>query len=166
MKKRTKIIIAGVTGLVAVGGVAIAAQGYEEHRQMKRLFAPQKIMQSIDKNGDLGASREELSEFVKLHFVNADANKDQKITKGEVVDAIEGSKLPDKAKRHSGKITDRVFSQMDIDLDGSVTLSEMENRIGKFHALVDWNDDNTVEMAELKRLRQGFGHRRHKGDRD
>ncbi|MEM7214820.1 MAG: hypothetical protein AAF423_04690 [Pseudomonadota bacterium] len=156
MKHRTKIVVAGVAGLVALGGFAFAAQGYDQHKKMKRFFSPERIMQQIDQDGDSAASREEIAEFAKKHFSRADANNDQIVTKAEIVAAIEAGNLPEKMKRRSGRIADRLVGQGDINLDGNLTLVELENRLGKFHALADWNDDNSVEFAELKRLRDGM----------
>jgi len=166
MKRRTKIVIASVAGVLALGGIAVAAQGYSDHKKMKRFFAPERIMSQVDTNGDLAASREEVSAFANSYFVIADADKDQQVTKAEIVTALEASELPDRMKRRSGRIADRIVRQGDINEDGVLTFAELENRIIKFHALADWNDDNTVEMAEMKRLRGGFGHRGRRGDRN
>ncbi|MEM7068269.1 MAG: hypothetical protein AAF478_05230 [Pseudomonadota bacterium] len=165
MKRRTKIVIAGIAGAIALGGIAVAAQGYSEHKKMKRMFSPDKIMEQIDTNGDLAASREELTALAGSYFSQADANQDNLVTKAEIVTALEASNLPDKLKRRSGRVADRIVRQGDINLDGNLTLVELENRITKFHALADWNDDNAVEIAEIKRLRGGFGHR-WRGKRD
>ena len=163
MKNKTKIIIAGVAGLVALSGIAFAAKGYDQHQKMKRFFSPEKVMEQIDSNGDLAASREELSAFAEARFLKADADKDGKVTKAEIVAAIEASAAPERMKRRSGRIADRLVRQGDINQDGNLTMVELNNRIGKFHALADWNDDAAVEIAEIKRLRGGFGHRWHKG---
>ena len=159
MKQKTKIIIAGITGAIALGGIAVAAQGYNDHRKMKRFFSPERIMETVDTNGDLAASREELNTFAGSYFRLADADEDQRVTKAEIVSALEASVLPEKVKRRSGRVADRIVGQADIDQDGALTLAELENRITKFHALADWNDDNAVELAEIKRLRGGFGHK-------
>ncbi len=166
MKRRTKIIIAGVAGAFALGGIAVASQSYSEHKKMKRLFAPEKIMEMVDRNGDFAASQDELSAYANSYFVLADADKDEKVTKAEIVAALENSELPTRLKDRSGKIADRVVRQGDIDQDGSLTFAELENRLLKFHALADWNDDKSVEIAEMKRLRGGFGRHGRRGDRD
>ncbi|MEM9277555.1 MAG: hypothetical protein AAGA76_03185 [Pseudomonadota bacterium] len=165
MKKRTKIIIASSAGLVALSGIAFAAQEYDQHQKTKRLFSPEKIMEQIDANGDLAASREELFAFAGKHFTTADADNDQKVTKSEIVTAIEASKAPKRMKQRSGRIADRLVRGADINQDGSLTMAELENRLGKFHAFVDWNDDNSVEIAEAKRMRAGFGRGWRKGNR-
>ncbi|MEM9329985.1 MAG: hypothetical protein AAGA53_01590 [Pseudomonadota bacterium] len=156
MEKRTKIALAGTAVLVALSGIAFA-QNVDERKQMKRFFSPEKLMQRVDTNGDLSASREEVSALAQGYFAEADADKDAKLTKAEIVTAIEASEVPERMKKRSGRIADRIFRQGDVNEDGSLTMIELENRIAKFHALADWNDDNSVEVAELQRLRGSFG---------
>jgi len=157
MKHKTKVTLFAIAGVITVSGLAVAAQGYSEHKEMRRTFAPKKIMQQIDTNGDSSASMAEVLALVKTHFDAADRDNDGKLSKGEIVLAIDASNLPDRLKRRSGKMADRISMQGDINQDGVVELAEVENRLSKLHALADWNDDGAVELSEAKRLRSGFG---------
>ncbi len=162
MKHKTKVTIASIAALIAVGGIAFAAQGYKEHKEIRRAFSPEKIIEKVDLDGDRAASRDEISALTKTHFSSADKNSDGKLSKAEIVAAIDTGSAPKPLKRRSGKIADRLVRQGDINLDGFLALAELENRLGKMHALADWNDDGRVELAEAKRLRGSFGHRRHR----
>ena len=168
MEKKTKIIIGGAVLALVAGGGAFASQGYKQHKAMKRMFSPQAMMTQMDTNGDLSISREELGAGVQKHFANADQNKDGFVTKAELVTTIEGMEVPSRLKRRSGKIADRISGQADVNQDGKIAVSEVENRMMKLHALADWNDDGLVEIAELKRLRpshHGRGGKGKRGDR-
>lgn len=156
MKRQTKIILASLAGFLAIGGIAVAAQGYQEHREMKRMFSPQKMLERIDTNGDKSISLDEVKSAVVKRFELADTDSDGSVGKADVLAAIEANVESDRMKRRSGRFTDRLFIGADIDQDGSITVAEIENRISKFYAIADWNDDGQVEMAELKRLRQSM----------
>ncbi|MEO0327061.1 MAG: hypothetical protein AAF217_00545 [Pseudomonadota bacterium] len=162
MKRKTMIIAASIAGVVGLGGFAFAAQGYKEHKQMKRMFAPEKIMQKIDTDGDAAVSKGEISKLVSKHFGEADLNSDGQVTKAEIVNAIDNIEGISRLKRRSGKLADRMVRFLDVNQDSVLTTAEIENRIGKFHALADWNDDQKVELAEIKRMRGSFRSRSHK----
>lgn len=163
MKRNTKIAIAATAALVTLGGIAYASQEYNDHRKMHREFAPEKIMKRVDTNGDGAAGKDEVFTLLQAYFESADINADGKLTKAEVVTAIDASPLPRFVKYRSGRMADRIILQGDINLDGFVALEELQNRVGKVHAIADWNDDGKVEMAEAKRLRAGFGRHHRKG---
>lgn len=162
MKHKTKIALASIAGAVAVGGIAYGAQGYQQGKEMRRAFAPEKIMERVDLDGDKAASTEEMTTLATSLFTAADSDADGKLTKAEIVAAIDTGSMPEPIKRRSGRVADRIVGQGDINQDGTLELDEITNRIGKFHALVDWNDDGRVELAEAKRMR-GFGMRRNRG---
>ena len=164
MEKKTKIIIGGVVLALIAGGGALASQGYKQHKAMKRMFSPQAMMTHMDTNGDLAISRDEVVAGVQKHFATADQNNDGSVTKAELVTTIESMDVPSKMKRRSGKIADRISSHADIDENGKIVASEVENRLMKLHSLADWNDDGVVEITELKRLRPH--HRGWRGKRD
>lgn len=156
MKKNTKIILFGLAGLLTVSGIAVAAQGYQRHSEMKRMFSPQKMLERFDKDADQAISIEELNAAAAERFAMADKNADGSIAKADVIAAIEENVESDRFKSRSGRITDRIFAGADINQDGNITKAELENRIGKFHAIADWNDDGKVEIAEMKRLRHSM----------
>lgn len=170
MKRTTKVIIFGGLGVLAVTGIAMAAKGYGEHRQMKRMFSPAKILEHVDQNADKAISLEELNGAMSKQFALADTDGDGSVNKVDVIAAIDEHAPAKRIKRHSGRITDRLFIGADVNDDSIITKDEIENRMAKFHALADWNDDGKVEMAELKRLRASmpgrWGKKHRRGDRE
>ena len=166
MNRKTKVTLLALAGVVAAGSIALAAQQYGKYREIRKAFAPEKIMERIDQNGDNSVSRDEISSVIKTHFSAADGNNDEKLSKAEIVIALEKSGLPERMKRRSGRMADRISSQGDINQDGFIEISEIENRLTKIHALADWNDDGKVELAEAKRLRGGFGRHWKRGHRE
>jgi Ca2+-binding EF-hand superfamily protein len=156
MKRSTKIIITSGAVLIALSGIAVAAKGYQNHQRIKKMFAPERIMQQLDTNGDNAISFDELNFAVAKRFAYADGDGNGSVIKADVVSAIEENAPFKRMKKHSGRVADRLFIGIDINQDGTMTKSEIENRLAKFYALADWNDDGKVEMAEMKRLRSSM----------
>ena len=157
MNKRNKIIAGGLILAVAAGGLAFASQEYREHRKMHKMFSPKAMLEQLDKNGDRSISLDELNAGVGARFGMADLNADGNVTKSEIITAIEGLEGLGRLKKRSGRIADRVVNGADINQDGMVERTELENRLAKFHSLADWNDDGQVEIAEIRRIRGGMG---------
>jgi len=146
--------------LLLAGGLAYAGKEYREFRGMHKIFAPEKLMDRADTNGDSALSIEEVLGAVGARFDSADKNGDGVVTKAEIIRTIDAIGEMSRLKRHAVKITDRVVYFFDINEDGNLAKSEIENRLRKFYALADWNDDDTVELAEVQRLRKLRGHKR------
>lgn len=153
MKRNTKIIAGGTALVLLAGGIAYASQEYKQYRTMHKLFSPKAMLEKVDANGDLAVSMDEIMTQVKQRFTKADADGDNKVTKAEIITGIESFGEMPRLQRHSGRIADRIMLQLDINEDGNLELSEMENRLGKFHSLADWDDDGAVEMSEVRKLR-------------
>jgi len=158
MKTSTKIVIGGVA-LVAVAGAAIASEGIRRHGDRERMG--QKMFQAADTNADQAVSQEELLAALGGRFATADADKDGKLSKAEIVAAIEAAPEIGKGRHFSGRFADRMVFRLDLDGDGFVALTEIENRSRKMFALADWNDDGKVEIVEIRRMHPGMG--RHGG---
>ncbi|MEZ5872432.1 MAG: hypothetical protein R3D32_11455 [Nitratireductor sp.] len=158
MKRSTKYIIAGLA-VVATAGVTFAAQGFRHHGDRARMAM--EMFNKTDTNGDKAISLDELMAALTSRFDKADANGDKSITKAEVVSAVENNPEMPRAARWSGRIADNVVYRLDLDDNGSVAFSELENRAGKLFALLDRNDDGKLELAELRRDMGGMrGHHR------
>ena len=162
MKRSTKYAIAGGIGLVTVAGLAYAANEVNEHRRMAKHFTPHKMFSQIDVDQDKSVTLTELNTAIGEKFAMADADGNGSVSKSDVVSAVEANAPHDKIKRHSGRVADRIFAGSDLNEDGILTKQELENRVAKFYALADWNDDGKVEMAELRRMKMAFGPR-HRG---
>ncbi|MDJ0615059.1 MAG: hypothetical protein QNJ29_15435 [Rhizobiaceae bacterium] len=162
MQRKTKIIAIASVGVLAISGIAFGAKGVQEHREMHRIFSPQKLMEQADTNKDNAIALDELEAVVASRFGLADTDSNGSVTKGDVIVALEKNIESKRIKRRSGRIADRLFAGSDINEDGNLTKDELSNRIVKMHALVDWNDDGKVSRDEIKRIRTIMpGKRRH-----
>jgi Ca2+-binding EF-hand superfamily protein len=112
----------------------------EEHA--KRLFA------EVDANADNAITAEEVSAALNKRFTEADGDKDGSLTKAEIISAVE--KIGEgRMSRFSGRFADAMVLRADINEDGKVALTEVENRARKLFALMDFNDDGKAEKAEI-----------------
>jgi len=160
MKNSKKIWIGATAFLLLASGLAYAGKEYRELQGVHAMFAPEKILQRVDANGDSALSIDEVLGEADARFDSADQNGDGVVTKAEIIGAIETISEMSRLKRHAGKIMDRMVYHFDINDDGELAKSEIENRLRKFYAVADWNDDDTVELAEVQRLRKLRGHKR------
>lgn len=115
------------------------------HRMGARMF------EKADTNSDGAITLDEVNARMQERLSQADSDGDLSVTKSEIIAAIEQHADHRRAKRFSGTIADRLVYHLDVDDNGSVTLSEVENRVGKLFALMDFNDDGKVEKAEIRR---------------
>lgn len=155
MKTISKVLLVG-SGLALAAGTTLAyaamdgqgpgfKRGHERMGQMgKQLF------QDADTNKDGAVSRQEMQVRLTERFTGADSDGDSTITKAEIVKVMEGASQRRFMRRHSGRIADHLVYQFDLDEDGNVTFAEIDNRTGKFFALLDRNDDGKLEMAEIR----------------
>ncbi|MCB1449975.1 MAG: hypothetical protein KDJ67_07630 [Nitratireductor sp.] len=158
MKTSTKYVIAGIA-VVATAGAAFAAQGYRHHGDRARMAM--EMFNKADADGDKAISLAEMMAALTARFDKADGNGDKSVTKAEVIAAVEGDPQMSRAKRWSGRIADNVVYRLDLDDNGSVAFTEVENRAKKLFALLDRNDDGKLELAELRRDMGGMrGHHR------
>jgi Ca2+-binding EF-hand superfamily protein len=159
MKTRTKWLIAAAV-IAATAGTAAAAEGARRHFDGERQRVGQMMFDRIDADRDGAITSEELLAALAKRFTDADANADSALTKAEAVAAIEAQTEFERARRHAGRIADRLFERLDLDGNGQLALSEIENRTKKVFALADFNDDGKVEVAELRRMGPGRHHGR------
>jgi len=160
MKTTTKWIIAGAV-IAATAGTAFAAEGVRRQFDSERHRVGQLMFERVDADSDGAITAEEVLGAISKRFSEADANADGALTKAEAVAAVEAQTEIERARRHAGRIADRLFEQLDLDDNGQLALSEIENRTKKVFALADRNDDGKVEVAELRRMGPGRNHGRH-----
>ena len=161
MKKQTKIIIGALVLAVTAGGIAFAGKNYRDHKGLHKIFSAKAMLERADANGDLALSQDEVLTVVGARFDKADANSDGILSKAEIITHIENLGEYPRLIKYAGKITDRAVNAVDINGDGQIAKQEIENRLLKYYALADWNDDGSVELAEMKKMR-GV-HNRHRG---
>jgi Ca2+-binding EF-hand superfamily protein len=156
MNRKTAIVL-GASLLVATAAAAYASERMGDGHPGKRFW------KEADSNGDGTISSEEMVAAVSVRFKEADADGNGMVTRAELLEAVEKRAEGRRMARHAGMFADRLVLRLDIDDDGKVTLTEVENRARKHFALADFNDDGKIERAELKRIAPrhgGFSHAR------
>lgn len=151
MKRKSLGILAAAAVVVAIGGVAIAADG----RGGRMQEMGNRMFQEADANSDGAVSAEEFAARLQARFKEADADGDGFASRAEIIAAIEKIAEGRRMKGRAGAISDRMVERLDLDGDGRIASAEIENRARKHFALADWNDDGKVEVAELQRMRPG-----------
>ena len=145
MKKNARYAVA----FVAIAG-ALTTSSLAADNNMRR--GGQRMIEraDADKSGDV--TFDEFAAAMDGRFVNADVNKDGKITVGELADEIERMRAERMAKR--------LIRRFDANGDGELTKAEIENRQKKRFALLDKNDDGKITADELPRRGKKGGWRR------
>jgi Ca2+-binding EF-hand superfamily protein len=152
MQKRTKIALIALAGLVAVGGVAAASQGW--------------------KHGMRGHGHVEFTELAERY----DADKDGKISQTEI-DTNRANWLTEFDADKSGSLAlaefqnlwlkaqnqrmVREFQRFDTDANGQVTMEEYKNPLAGIVARMDSNQDSALSKddmpARMKGRKKGHG---------
>ncbi|WP_048646493.1 EF-hand domain-containing protein [Nitratireductor soli] len=154
--KRTLLLSALAASLVAGsaaiaqekpadGAPPVAAEGMKPGKMMRG-------MGRLDADGDGVISFEEFSGKRLERLKSADTDGDGTLSASELQDYI--------AKREAERKVRRLTLMLDIDGDGTVTLAEIESQQKKRFALMDANDDGTLDQREMRRgFRQMAGER-------
>lgn len=143
-------ILAATTFLVAGSAAAYAEDGgwrNGHHRPGMRIFE----RADADKDGKITLG--EVKAVIGARFRKVDADSDMIVTKAEIVAALESGNQHPRLVRHAGRIADRLVFRFDLNEDGTVTLDEIGNRAEKRFALLDRNDDGFVIAGEIDRTR-------------
>jgi Ca2+-binding EF-hand superfamily protein len=141
MKKSTKIALTFLAIAGAAGSTAFAAdRDGRDGRQGMRFERT-----DADSSGDV--TFEEFAAAMKNRIGNADADKDGKMTVGEIASEIERMRA-ERMARH-------IVQRFDTDGDGALTAAEIESRQKKMFALMDRNDDGKIVKDEMPRRWHG-----------
>ena len=138
MKKSTKIALTFLAIAGAAGSTAFAAD--RDGRQGMRFER-----MDADSSGDV--TFEEFAAAMKNRIGDADADKDGKMTVGEIASEIE--------RMRAERMARRIVQRFDTDGDGALTTAEIESRQKKMFALRDRNDDGRIVKEEMPRRWQG-----------
>ena len=159
---KTKLAITVAVAALAAGTIYASADTSEDGYYGKGFrHMGTRMFDRTDANGDGALTVEEMSARIEARFADADSDGDARITKAEIIDAIERNVERSRFKRHSGTMADRLVYRFDIDDDGVVSQAEIDNRVAKVFALMDFNDDGRVEKSEIRRSMPSRHH--HKG---
>ena len=153
---KTNTIVAAGAALLVLGTMAYAAGGPGPMGPRGSMGGHgAQMFAAADVNADGAVSLQEMTTLLTAKFRDADTNGDSQVTKAEIVAAVENNKDRPRAARRAGGMADRIVWQMDLDEDGKLAFSEIENRAKKRFALMDRNDDGKIEKAEIARSMPG-----------
>ena len=158
MKTHTKIAIA--TGIVVVGGIALASAGIARggfgHHKGPWGGGGAMMMEQFDGNQDGKLSQAEIDETVRNRLAGADTNGDGQLDLEEFQPLLVEIMRP--------RIVDG-FQFLDADGSAAITLEEIERPIARMVSRLDRNDDGELTEDELQRRHRGW-HRGHHDDDD
>ena len=160
MKTHTKIAIA--TGIVVIGGVAIAGAGmarggFGHHGGHWGGGARAMLMEQFDANQDGSLTRAEIDESVRARMAAADSDGDGQLDLEEFQPLLVEIMRP--------KIVDG-FQFLDADGSAAISLEELERPVERIISRLDRDDDGTVTEEEMQKRHRGWGRGHHDHDDD
>lgn len=126
---------------IALEELLSARQTYETQI---RLPVFENALRWIDLNNDSAISTSEVTSATWFQLASADVNQDNQVTEAELVN----ERI---AREHQvlRPAPDMAFQQLDVDFDGRLTASEVNDAVWASLALYDLDSDNTVTLSEL-----------------
>lgn len=149
-----------VTSLIVIA--SLAGTGYALAESQEPSTAIEATSQNDRTGKRFNRAPVDLEKFSRMDGLKAaDTNGDGTLDREE----IEAYALQQMVKR----MADRMERRLDVDRDGTVTLSEIETQRGKEFAVLDRNDDGQLDRSELRAGKSQHGqrgpgfHRNHRG---
>jgi Ca2+-binding EF-hand superfamily protein len=132
----------------------VAARRLRERTGQAGQFNPEQMFARMDQNGDGKLQKDELRGPLADRFADADADKDEVISKEEfnaVAERIRSQmRLPS---------VDETFTQYDKNNDGKLTRDELPEQAANFILRADSDNDEAVTKDELRAARERFQNR-------
>ena len=157
-------LTAGVAILaMSIGGVAVAKhrgghchKGGHHYMKHHGMHGGMKIMRKADADKDGKITKEELINAHEAKFKEFDLNADGSVTQEEVLKKLSSD--------HFEKMAKRITRRFDANKDGKVTADEFKAHAEKKLYMLDLNDDGVITRDERPGRKMGW--RRHKGKED
>ena len=146
MQKTTKIAVATLAGLIAIGGVAVAHQGWKHGFHGHGPIDFSQLAERYDTNKDGKISQDEIDANRANWLTEADGDKSGSLALTE----FQGLWL----KTHNQQII-RDFQRLDRDANGQITVDEYKLPLSKLVAEMDRDKDNAISADELSQGRHG-----------
>jgi Ca2+-binding EF-hand superfamily protein len=148
-------------GFASLPLIASADQNRPRHNPGER-------MEALDTNGDGDISREEVDAVRAERFAATDTDGDGLISAEEFSAAAEAREVQQRAERHAA-----IFEHLDTDGDGTLSNGELSPQIDHMFSMVDSDEDGVITLAEREatheamraRWRDHRGERGERGDR-
>ena len=146
MQKPTKIALAALAGLIAIGGVAVAHQGWKHGFRGHGPMDFSQLAERYDTNKDGKISQDEIDTNRANWLTEADGDKSGTLALPEFQSLW--------LKTHNQQII-RDFQRLDRDANGQITADEYKLPLSKLVADMDRDKDNAISADELSQGRHG-----------
>ena len=159
MKTTTKTALVALAVTIGAAGIATAyaADGNRMGGPRGDGLRAEMRFERIDADGDGAVTFTELFQRVAEHFAEADADDSGLVTLEEIVAAVDN--------RRAARMAGHMLSRFDTDGDGRLAIDEVEERLQKHFALLDFDNSGSVTEDEMPH-RFAMGHRGgHRGDK-
>jgi Ca2+-binding EF-hand superfamily protein len=133
MSKKILYAVFVATGLVAIGGLAIASEPY--------LPRAQKAFDRLDTNKDGKINLAEFTPVAGKSFMSIDVNKDDAVSAAEIDASLQAA---------LERRRNRILANMDGDKSGTVTRAELDKFIETMISGADTDGDGGVSFAEAR----------------
>jgi hypothetical protein len=121
------------TGLVAAGGLAMAAEPY--------LPKAQKSFDRIVHNKDGNINLSDFTPIAEMRFLGIDLNKDNAVSTAEIDASLQAA---------LERRRNRILSNLDADRNGSISRAELDSYIEAMVAGADTDSDGGVSFSEAR----------------
>ena len=138
MSKKTLYAVLLTTGLVAAGGLAMAAEPY--------LPKAQKSFDRIDLNKDGKINLAEFTPIAEKRFLGIDVNKDNAVSTAEIDASLQAA---------LERRRNRILANLDSDKNGSISRTELDSYIEAMVAGADTDSDGGVSFSEARIFKIG-----------
>jgi Ca2+-binding EF-hand superfamily protein len=133
MSKKILYAVLLTTGLVGVGGLAIASEPY--------LPKAQKTFDRLDLNKDGKISLAEFTPVAEKRFLGIDMNKDDAVSAAEIDASLQAA---------LERRRNRILANLDADKNGSISRTELDKYVEAMVAGADTDSDGGVSFAEAR----------------
>ena len=133
MSKKMLCAVFVTTGLVAVGGLAIASEPY--------LPKAQKTFDRLDVNKDGKISLAEFTPVAEKRFLSIDMNKDEAVSAAEIDASLQAA---------LERRRNRILENLDADKNGGISRSELDKYVEAMVTGADTDSDGGVSFAEAR----------------
>ena len=133
MSKKILCVVFVTTGLVAVGGLAIASEPY--------LPKAQKTFDRLDVNKDGKLSVAEFTPVAEKNFLSIDMNKDEAVSSAEIDASLQAA---------LERRRNRILANLDTDKNGVISRAELDKYVEAMVTGADTDSDGGVSFAEAR----------------
>ena len=133
MSKKLLCVVFMTTGLVAVGGLSMAAEPY--------LPRAQKSFDRLDINKDGKLSLAEFTPVAEKKFLSIDMNKDEAVSAAEIDASLQAA---------LERRRNRILANLDADKNGVINRDELDKYVEAMVTGADTDCDGGVSFAEAR----------------